>query len=126
MKKLYYFFIIILSLVSASAIAQEDEDDLGTGKIRERFVQYMKDKLQLSDDEATKFTPVFLSYFRELRKTNQEFKNDKLVLQQKIAELRLKYREKFKPIIGEKKSNDVFTLEREFIQTLRDIRKERT
>lgn len=126
MKKLYLLLIMVLSLVSTSALAQDEDDGIGTGKIRERLVQYLKDKLQLTDDEAEKFTPVFISYFRELRKTNQEFKADKLVLQQKIADVRVRYREKFKPIIGEKKSNDVFVLEREFIQTLRDIRKERT
>jgi hypothetical protein len=84
--------------------------------MREKMVEYIQDKLGLTKTEAEKFSPVFLNYFKELRKTNQDFRGDKLVLQQKVAELRLRYREQFKPIVGEKRSNDVYTYEREFIQ----------
>ena len=79
----------------------------------------------LSKGEAERFGPVFINYFNELRKTNQQFKGDRLVLQQKIVELRLNYRDQFKNIVGEKKSNDVFTYEREFINEVQQIRKDR-
>jgi hypothetical protein len=69
--------------------------------------------------------PVFLNYFNELRQTNQSFKGDRLVLQQKIVDLRLRYRDRFKNIIGDKKSNDVFTYERDFIDEVKKLHEER-
>ncbi len=107
-----------------TSFAQQDEQP-GEGTIREKMVEYIQNKLGLSKVEAEKFQPVFIDYFRELKRTNREFKGQGLELQQKIIEVRLRFREQFKPIIGEKRSNDVFTHERDFVQTLKDIRKER-
>ncbi|HVK96880.1 MAG TPA: hypothetical protein VM368_03635, partial [Flavisolibacter sp.] len=86
---------------------------------------YIQDRLNLSKAEAERFQPIFLEYFRELRKTNQDFKGDRLVLQQKVVELRLRFREQFKPVIGEKRSNDVFVLERDFVNKVKEVREER-
>ncbi len=125
MKKILYLLIFFLT-ISGTSFAQDDQDDDktegGAGRIRERLIEYIQEKLGLTKAEAEKFGPVYIDYFKELRKTNQQFKTDPLVLQQKVAELRLRYREQFKPIIGEKRSNDVFVHERNFIQELRAMR----
>jgi len=121
MKKIFYI-LSFLSVLSISSLAQDAD---GAGKLREKMTEYIQQKLGLSKSEADRFTPVFLDYFKELRKTNQDFKGDRLVLQQKIVELRLKYRDQFKPIIGEKRSNDVFTYEREFIKEVKELREDR-
>ena len=113
MKKIFYILIFVFSLTSVSFAQDEQQDG---SRLREKMVEYIQDKLALTKSEAEKFTPVFIDYFKELRKTNQDFKGDRLVLQQKVAELRLRYREQFKPIVGEKRSNDVYTYEREFIK----------
>ena len=102
------------------SFAQEDQTENGALKLRERMIQYIQDKLAMSKSEADRFTPVFINYFRELRQTNQQYRGDRLVLQQKIVELRLRYRELFKPIIGDQRSNEVFIHEREFIQKARE------
>ena len=47
------------------------------------------------------------------------------MLNQKIADLRLRYRDQFKAIIGEKRSNEVFVHEREFIQKAKEERDQR-
>jgi hypothetical protein len=90
------------------------------------MTEYIQKRLSLSKSEAEKFGPVFLDYFNQLRKTNQEYKGDRLVLQQKIVELRLNYRNQFKTIVGERKSNDVFVYERDFINEIKEIRNERS
>jgi len=127
MKKILYLalFLFALSGVSFAQDDQADQTEGGATKIRERLIEYIQQKLGLTKAEADKFGPVYIDYFKELRRTNQEFKGDRLVLQQKIAELRLRYRDQFKPIIGEKRSNDVFTHERDFIDQLRSMRQER-
>ena len=117
MKKFIYLFLFTLSF-GTMAMAQDDEDDRG-GKLREKMVEYIQDKLQLSKSEAEKFQPIFFDYLKQLRNTRQEFKGDRLVLNQKISELRVRYREQFKPILGDRKSNDVFNHERDFIEKAR-------
>ena len=124
MKRIFY----ILSFLVLS-ICVHAQDEQGGEKIRERMQEYIQQKLGLSKAEAEKFAPVFIDYFRELRKTNHQFKGDPLVRQQKIVELRIKYRDQFKPVIGEKRSNEVFEHERAFIreaqETLQDRIRER-
>jgi len=116
MKRILYILSFFLAL-STTAAAQ---DDNGGEKVRERMQEYIQKKLGLSRDEAERFSPIFLEYFRELRKTNHQFKGDRLVLQQKIAEVRLKYRDQFRPVIGEQRSNDVFVHERTFIREVQE------
>lgn len=122
MKKI--FFISSLILLSITCSFAQDDDNQGA-KIRERMNEYIQKRLGLSSTEADRFSPVFLNYFNDLRKTNHDNQNDRLVLQQKIVELRLNYRNQFKNIMGDKKSNDVFVYERDFIQEVKDIRRER-
>ena len=120
MKKILYAFLFLLSLNSAFA-----QDEGNPEKVRERMTEYIQKRLDLSKGEADRFSPVFINYFNELRKTNQDFKGDRLVLQQKVTDLRLRYRDQFKGIVGDKKSNDVFTYERDFIEEVKQLRKER-
>lgn len=119
MKKIIYI-LSFLFVIGTTSYAQ----DKG-GKLQEKMTEYVQQKLGLSKSEAEKFSPVFLDYFKDLRRTNQEFRSDRLVLQQKIVELRLHYRDQFKPIIGEKRSNDVFTYEREFIKGVKELQQDR-
>lgn len=122
MKKILY----ILSFLFFSTTASFAQDDEGQGaKIRERMTEYIQKRLGLSRPEAERFGPVFLNYFNDLRKTNQEFRGDRLVLQQKIVEVRLNYRNQFKTIVGDHRSNDVFVYEREFINEIKQLRDER-
>lgn len=122
MKRILYTLSCIL-LLSTASYAQ---DERGNGdKIRERMTEYLQQRLNLSKNEAERFGPVFMQYFNELRNTNQQYRGDRLVLQQKIVDLRLRYRDQFKNIMGEKRSNDVFTYEREFVNEVKEIQKQR-
>jgi len=119
MKKIL-LILSFFTVISFSSFAQDDG-----GRLQDKMTEYIQQKLGLSKPEADKFSPVFLDYFRDLRKTNQDFRGDRLVLQQKIVELRLRYRDQFKPIIGEKRSNDVFTYERDFIKGVKELQQDR-
>lgn len=119
MKKILYIFFFLFAVQPLFA---QDEPQ-GEGKLREKMIQYIQTRLGLSRTEAEKFQPVFLNYLKELRQTNHASKakgETGLDLQQKIVEIRVRYRDQFKPIIGEKRSNEVFDHEREFIKSLKE------
>jgi len=121
-------FLLILNLLFVTApflFAQDDEND-GNDKIRDKMNEYIQRRLNLNDDEAKKFTPVFLRYFNEWRQTIRENKDlPKLDLQQKVVDLRLKYRVQFRDLLGERRGNQVFNYQDNFIRELRDIRRDR-
>lgn len=116
----------MLFITSAPLLAQEDTDEPeGNEKIRDKMNEFIQKRLQLSKDEANKFSPIFLQYFKEWRQTLRENRGDKLVLQQKIVELRLRYRTQFREVLGEQRGNQVFRHQDVFIQGLRDLRNDR-
>lgn len=125
MKKIFYLLIFLLTL--QFSFAQDEQP--GEVKLREKMIGFIQNRLGLSRAEAEKFQPVFVNYLRELRRTNKDFKGQGLEQQQKLLEVRLRYRDQFKPIIGEKRSNEVFDHEKEFIKTIqqeiRDRRQDR-
>ena len=115
MKKL----LLILSFfffTGTVVLAQNDH-----GKIQERMREYVKDRLGLSKAEAERFTPIFMRYFREFAQTHKQNKGDRLILQQKIVELRLRYRGEFRQIMEEQKANQVYKHEDEFRRGVREI-----
>jgi hypothetical protein len=121
MKQILYILGLFLAL-STATYAQDEREG---GKVQERMKEYVQKRLGLSKNEADRFGPVFLEYFNDLKKTNQEFQGDALKRQQKIVDLRIRYRDQFKNIVGEKRSNDVFTYERDFVEEVKQLRNER-
>ena len=122
--KRFLLIVVLFSFMGNSGFAQQNNDDAGS-KIREKMTEYLQKRLRLSKTEADKFSPTFLKYFMEARNAQRSFQNDPLIRQQKIIELRLHYRDEFRDIMGEKRSNDVFTFEREFVEKVKEIRNER-
>lgn len=127
MKKFVIIFNLFL-LTAFAAFSQDEQPGEEGGKIPERMRQYIQDRLNLSRKEADKFTPVFLRYFREFVQTHREFKGDRLIFQQKVVELRLRYRGEFRQIMDEQRANKVYVYEDEFRRKAKEIletRKER-
>lgn len=106
----------------------QDHDDIETNeKIRDKMNEYIQKRLDLNDAESKKFSPVFLSYYKEWRQTLQQNKgtDKKLERQQKVVELRLKYRPQFQAIVGEKKVLKVYDFQDRFILEMRQLQKNR-
>src|SRR6187399_3632456 len=118
MKKI----LLILTLASLGFFskAQNEEHD----KIRDKMTEFIQKRLDLTRNEAERFTPVFIRYFREWKQTLQENRNDGLVRQQRIIELRLRYRTEFRDIVGEKRGNDVYKQQDIFIREIKEMREE--
>jgi len=130
MKKfLLILTVFIGSLATGMAQTEPDDANPQESKIRERMQEYIQNRLNLSRNEAEKFTPIFVRYFREFAQTHRSYKGDRLVLQQKIIDLRIRYRTEFRQIMDEQRANRVFKHEDEFrqevVRMIRENKRER-
>ena len=127
MKKLL-LILSMLFLTSVSLFAQDDADDQNEGneKIRDKMSEFIQKRLDLSKAEADKFSPVFIQYFKEWRQTLRESKTlPALDRQQKIIDLQLRFRSRFREIVGQNRGDQVFEHQRTFIERMRQIQRER-
>ncbi len=126
MKK--WFYILVLLLGTAFAVPAQNDGNDGQppheSKIRERMQQYIQDRLSLTKNEAERFTPVFVRYFREFAQTHHTYKGDRLVLQQKIIDLRIRYRNVFRQVFDEQRANKIYQYEDEFRRKAMEIIRE--
>ena len=117
MKK--FLLILTLALLAGfSSQAQDDEND----RIRDKMREFIQKRLNLTRNEAERFAPVFIRYFREWRQNLRE--RDVLIREQKITEVKIRYRTEFREIVGEKRSNEIFRQQKIFIDNLQKIRDE--
>jgi hypothetical protein len=122
MKKILTIFSFLFVFLSG-AMSQNEPD--ANDRIRDKMREFIQNRMRLNDDEVEKFTPIFNRYYKEWRATLKDNREDRLILQQKIVELRLRYREEFKPVLGQKRSNEIYRHQEIFIQELRHLRRER-
>lgn len=124
MKKILYILSFILfSWMNASA---QDESNEQNDRIREKMKEFIQKRLRLTKAETDKFSPVFIRYFNEWRQALRNREGvPKLDLQQRIVELRIRYRNEFREIVGERRSNQVYENQEIFIEGLRNNRAER-
>lgn len=119
MRKL--LFILTLVCVAGSvSLAQDD----GNEKIRDKMIEFIQKRLNLTRNEAERFTPVFIRYFTEWRQALRENRDDILIRQQKIIDLRIRYRTEFREIVGDKRSIEVYKRQDDFIQGMQKMREE--
>jgi hypothetical protein len=119
MKKIF-FILTLVFLAGFASQAQADDND----KIRDKMREFIQKRMNLSRNEAERFSPVFVRYFKDWRQTLRENKDDVLFRQQKIAELRIRYRGEFRDIVGDKRSNEIFRQQEVFIDQLKKMREE--
>ena len=124
MKK-YLLILTLLITGSFAGFAQEDETDPRMGKLQEKMQQYIQKRLNLTKAESEKFSPIFVRYITELRKVHQENRADKVTLQLKAAEVRVKFRDEFRQVLDDKRANKIFVAEKEFVEVVKNEMEER-
>ncbi len=126
MKKYLLFFIAILgsfSFVTAQNIHEERSE-----KIKALKIAFITQKLQLTSSEAEIFWPVYNQYEDEIKQISRNNNNGNVLdNEQKLLEIRKKYKPSFERILGPQRLNDLFNSEREFrnvlIRRLKENRK---
>lgn len=123
-----FFLILSIVLASACAVMAQDEElpEDASNKLQQRMALYIQKRLGLTKAESEKFSPIFLRYIVELRKTHRENRADRPMLQLKVAELRIRFRNEFRQIMDEKRANQVYDFQREFeLKVIDEIKQRR-
>lgn len=118
MKKILYLLSFLL-FTNLALFAQNADREERFEKLRDRINELVAKKLSLTKNESEKFSPIFVRYFNELRTTHKQF-NDPLLRQQKIAELRIRYRTEFRQVLDERRANRVFVIEKEVQERIKE------
>ena len=126
MKKLYLILAIIFTGLASNA--QQPEPQLEGKKeqdIEALKVAFISKELELTPEEAQQFWPVYNQYSNEL-KTAVKAEDDIIERDEKVLNLRKRYRERFIKILGQQRMNRMFGAEANFRKLLiKAIRKQR-
>jgi hypothetical protein len=121
MKK-YLLLILVFFGILSFANAQNARSE----KIQALKVAFITQKLNLTPAEAERFWPVYNDYENEIKTLRANNKNgDVIDNEEKLLDIRKKYRPQFEKILGPSRMNDLFTAERDFRKILIQRLKER-
>lgn len=119
MKKLLLIFSVFFCL--HTAIAQEDANQLPEKKqqnIEALKVAFISKELELTPEEAQKFWPVYNQYSKEMTSTFKAGDEDVLERDEKVLNVRKRYKEQFSKVLGDQRVNRMFGAETRFRQLL--------
>jgi len=116
--------ILLITLFSGLAVhAQPPGDDQGGKKgeiIRKLLIYEMTKKLDLTEDEAQKFWPVFNNYEKEWRTAIRNNKDDVIKRNEAIVNAQKKYKPDFQRVLNsEDRANRVFKAHDDIIERLK-------
>ncbi len=120
MKKIY-LSVSFLIFLNYFCIAQPPGSRIEVVK-----VAYITRQLNLTQEEAEKFWPVYNSYFAEIKQARLQNRNDEVAYEEKVVEVRKKYKENFRKILNsDERVNQLYTSERNFQDLLRSEQQRR-
>ena len=115
-----FLLVLILFTGSFKLLKAQDRQDFKEGrseKIQSLKIAFITQKLELTADEAQKFWPVYNRYETEIRQAYKDSKagdGDAIDNEEKVLNVKKKYRIEFIKVIGPPKTNILFNSEREF------------
>lgn len=134
----YLSVLLMLVLISTQMFAQGQPESNAQGnkgeKIEALRIAFISQQLNLNPQEAQKFWPVYNQYKNDLKMLHQNFKmdangqmdaNKQLDFEQKKLDLKKKYKNEFEGALGKEKVNQLYNLEHQFQEKLKDMREQR-
>jgi hypothetical protein len=124
MKQVFTLMVLLfMKVVIATAQEQLPQPDpKAEEKIEAMEVGYISQKLNLTTEEAQKFWPIYNEYKRDLKQVMKAYKNnpdaDILDRDQKIIDVRKKYRDRFVGVIGQPRVKVFYKAEGDFRRAL--------
>ncbi len=115
MKKYFTLFLLFIGSISFSYGQKNNHNE----KIQALKIAFITQRLQLTPTEAEKFWPVYSQYENEMKilLVNQKGR-DVLETEEKVLNIRKKYKPDFEKILGNERMNSVFNAEQDFRRVL--------
>lgn len=119
--------ILLILILSLPMLASAQDNSQRENKLESLEIAFLTRELNLSPEEAQKFWPVYNKYSAEMKGTLRDKQNDPDVLdrQQKLLDIRKKYRSEFLKVLPPDRVNQVFTSEMKFREMVRKELQER-
>ena len=115
MKSILLIIFIFLAGITSSIKAQDFNKGNRTEKVQALKIAFITQKLELTSDQAQKFWPVYNRYETEIRQvTDNKIGGDVIDNEEKVLNVKKRYKPEFTRIIGDAKANTLFNAEREF------------
>lgn len=112
MKKYLFLFLFVLGVQYSYAQPSNE-------RIEALKIAFITQRLQITSQEAEKFWPVYREYENELKIVSADQKGkDALETEEKILDIRKKYKPDFEKILGTERMNKLFNTERDFRRIL--------
>lgn len=119
MKK--YLSVLLVIFLNMSHFSNAQTQEGYSKKIDSLQIDYITKELVLTTAEAQKFWPIYTNYKNEIKTVRKEIESDPIALEEKILNIRKKYKHDFKQILeGEDRVNKVYVLEKSFREMLRN------
>jgi hypothetical protein len=114
MKK--YILVIVLLLGSSCFVkAQDQGGNKRAEKIEALKIAFITQRLELTSEEAQRFWPVYGQYENDIKSILGNNKNEDVIdNEEKLLNIRKKYRPEFTKILGQLRMNKLFAAEKEF------------
>ncbi|MBV9962369.1 MAG: hypothetical protein JO072_08985 [Parafilimonas sp.] len=124
MKKIY---ILLLFLFFHSYFCQSQPPDGDDGnRVEVIKMAYITHELNLTPQEAQNFWPVYNNYVNEIKQARNQYPNDEVAFEKRAVEIKERYQENFKKILGNKqRANKVYTTDKQFNTALNNELKNR-
>ena len=125
MKKIYTL-LLFLFFHSYFCFSQTPDGD-NNKKVEVIKMGYMTKDLNLTEEEAKSFWPVYNSYVNEIKQARNQYPNDEVAFEKRVVEIKERYQGNFKKVLGNnsQRANKVYSSEKQFNNALRNEQKMR-
>lgn len=118
MKKIFTLLLFTVFGFAGYVHAQEQPDTKEQEKIKALEIAFISRKLNLTENEAQRFWPIYNEYKRDVHQVMLTQRNnpnkDVVESDQALLDVRKRYKDRFVGVIGQPRMNKFFQAEREF------------
>ena len=118
MKKIFTLLLFAVLGLTSYVHAQEQPDTKEQEKIKALEIAFISRKLNLTENEAQRFWPIYNEYKRDVHQVMLTQRNnpnkDVVESDQALLDVRKRYKDRFVGVIGQPRMNKFFQAEREF------------
>ena len=112
------YLLLLFAFGSFLVVNAQKKGDNEENKIQALKIAFITQKLSLTSEEAQKFWPVYNKYSGEVQNLRLVKQGDVIERDEKLLNIRKKYKVQFQEIVGNDRANKLYNVEGEFRNVL--------